>query len=418
MSDKDKKKDGGGGDKPKGPAPPQRTGNVAPADPPFVEWLERLWTRGNPPQRLEVWRMVGANRDVRRAMVFFENFREGEDGKLNVEDCARLAGEIYAACQNDCDGAEKRSLYEVAVQDFYQGTQPLLRRLRPFSPQQGYAGVHPDGEPRRGQDDEEDDGALGIKPITHKYLSKMVRSVERILIQAHAAIGDVVQLQQGIIVSQQSHVERLQNSDTALRAQNQDLADRSLDREVFRDKEKMKLKAIGSGLKVTENLLYGWFGMPGERAEAEGDKKDGAAPQKRHAGSREQRLVQSFLEECKDEKLSVQLFGDWKDPDSLTLPDVFAGLGLETPGIFTAQQFGLFVGVSAGLLPPEALDALLPQSGKPQEITEEQMIQALPLLTSSMGVALQQIKQIREEKREAATTKLASGPQQPQGDSP
>ena len=135
---------------------------------------------------------------------------------------------------------------------------------------------------------------------------------------------------------------------------------------------------------------------------------DGAGAARRFPPSPEQRLVGSFLEEVADEKLSVQLFGDWKDTDRLTLQDVLTGLGLETPGIFQPQQFGLFLGVRDGLLPPTALDAILPDSGKPQAITMEQMLAAQPLLTQGM------LNQIRE----CFAARAASSVATPQGETP
>lgn len=414
MSDKDKKggRDKDEGDKPKDRRPPpERAGHVAPADPVFVEWLEKLWTRETPPTRLEVWWMVGTNGDVRRNLVFYENFRQPEklDENWHVEHCARLAGEILRVVQDWTDSKGRKCRFEVAILDSYQQTVPLTKQIGPLTPKQAYAGVHPDGEPKAAEEDEEDDATIGIKPLTHKYLSKTMRYMHQRMNQLDAMMGDFMQLQQGGLVSAYSHNERLQNANMALYAQMQDASDRSLDREVVREKEKMKIKAIGSGLKVGQNLLYSWFGEVEGEGVSDGDKKSGPAPSRRHAGSREQRLVDSFLEECKDEKLSVQLFGDWQDTESLTLPDVFAGRGLKTPGIFTPQQFGIFLSVREGLLPPDALDALLPGSGKPQAITMEQMLTATPLLTEGMRVALQQLKQIRDEKREAQTAQLESG---------
>lgn len=396
-SDKDSKKERDRDRDDKKPKPPaERTGHVAPADPALVEFLERLWTRENPPERLELWRVVGANRDVRRAMVFYENFKQ--EDKLDIERCTRLAGEILSAAQNDCDCAERRSLYEIAIMDPYQKTQPLLRRLGPLTPQRAYAGTRPDGEPK-GVEDEEDEEAIGIKPIGHKYLTKTFRAMERMMGQVHAVIGDTMQLQQGIIISQQSHQERLQNANMALYEQNQTANDRALDREISREKEKMKIKAIGTGLKVGENAILGWFGADAQ----DGDRKALGSGPNGHGASKERSLIASFLEECEQEKISVDLFGDWQAKEEMTIPEVSAGVGLLKQGVFTPAQFGLLLGVASGQLSADALDALMP--GGSQPITPEQMMLAQPMLTQSMWMALQQVKQIRDEKREAKAEK-------------
>lgn len=409
MKDKARKGRERDGDEKKETPPVQRNGNTAPDDPALVEWLERLWTRDNPPERIEVWRVVGSNRDVRRAMVYYENFKPDE--RPDIEQCTKLAGEIMAAAQNDCDCAEKRSLYEVAVLDpFQKAAQPLLRRIGPLSPVRQYAIVGPDGDLKPLEDDEDE---LGLKPLAHRYLSKMFKALDRTLQQIHLAAGDVMQLQQGIIVNQQNHVQNLQQANMGLYGQMQDAQDRSLDREVAREREKMKTKAIGTGLGVGKNLLISWFGPPAGDDESESSDGSKKAASKPRATSTEQRLVESFLEECKeDESLLVELFGDWKvDKGELTLADIFVGRGLVRPGIFTPHQFGILISVRDGSASPDALDSILPNSGQEHEITLEQMLKAQPLLSQSMFIALQQIRDLRERKRERIREKPPTPPE-------
>lgn len=387
-----------------------RAGHVVPADPALAEWLERLWTRGNAPDRIELWHVLGPNKDIRRAMVFYENFSQNPDRAFDIEQTARLVGEMLKVAQDFTDAKQRVCSFELAVIDYHQKVAPLVKPIGPLIPERSYAGVSPTGE-GRGDDDEDGGGSLEIKPLTHRYLSKMVRSMHRTMEQVHVMMGDFMQLQQGGLLSAHSHNERLQNANMALHLHLQDAADRSKEREVYVEKERMKIKAIGSSLKVGENLIYGWFGMSPEAPAATGAAGEaGGETQKRHPPSAEQRLASSFLEECKDEKLSVTFFGDWQDPDKLGLADVLSGVGLNAPGIFNAQQFGTLVGVSAGLLPPAALDALLPDSGKPAAITLEQLGKAAPHITQGMRVALDQIRELRMAARERAQAAAQPAP--------
>ena len=367
--------------------------------------------------------MTGPARDVRRGLVFYRNFSPGQ--KLDIEQCALLSNQMVAAAQNWANGKRRLTFFEIAITDFHQPLAQLCRPLGPLLPQHGAGGGEgghggggggPGGGMGGGGDEEDPED---LKALTNRYLGKMSRITLTAMREVHAMMGQFMQLQQASLLSQGSHVERLQNANMQLHDQTQTAQDRSTERAIWVKREEMKIKAIGSGLKVGENLLYGWFGVQPEpvAAPTDGDKSGaGAAPAPRFPPSPEQRLVGSFLEEVADEKLSVQLFGDWKDTDRLTLQDVLTGLGLETPGIFQPQQFGLFLGVRDGLLPPTALDAILPDSGKPQAITMEQMLAAQPLLTQGMLMALNQIRELRLAAR--ASRLAASGAAPSQGETP
>lgn len=405
--------------------PPERSGHIAPPDPALVEWLERLWTRDTPPTRLEVWWVIGLNRDVRRSLVFYENFRQPETPADNwhIEHCARLSGEILQAAQDWTDSKRRSCSFEIAILDSYQQVRPLTRAIGPLQPAQAYAGVYPDGEPRGPDDDDDDDATIGIKPLSHKYLSKLFRLLHKTTQETHQMMGDFMQLQQHALQQRDASNERLHMINGQLHEQKQTAEDRKTERDMWVKREDMKNKAIGSGLKVTENLLYGWMGMTPEMnggaagAGGEGGESKGAlqAP-RRHAPSAEQRLIESFLEEAAEEKLSIALFGDWRDTDKLTLQDVFAGVRLEQPGIFTTQQFGILLGVAQGALSPDALDALMPDSGKPAAVTLQQLNEAQPLLTQGMAVAFQRIQALRMQARERAgqTTDSGAAPQEAQ----
>lgn len=379
-------------------APPLRAGHVVPADRALVEWLEKLWTRQNPPDRLEVWWMLGANKDVRRGLVFYKNF--ALDQVLDIEQCTRLAGELLTEAQNWADAKRRLCWFDIAITDYHQQTVPLTRPLGPLRPQQAYSGVGPDGD-SVGEDEGEEDG--GLKPLSHKYLRNMFRATYKAMVQTHAMMGDFMQLQQGAMLSMGSHNERLQNANMALHESKQTAEDRAAERAVWVRKEEAKVRAIEGGVKVGTNLVYGWLGMPSESSGEAPGAGSHTPSAKLCPESAERQLVESFLHEAAEEKLSIRLFGDWKDTDRLTVHDVLAGLGLEKPGIFTAQQFGILLAVHERLLPPDALDPLLNDSGKPQAITAEQMLLAQPLLTQGMAVALMQIRQLRLAAREKRT---------------
>lgn len=102
-------------------------------------FLERLWIR-DPPDRLDLWRMVGSQRNAR---AYSESFAAG--ASPSAERCTWLAKQILAAAQCDSDSAERTCFYELAVVD-RQGADNLRRRLGPFTPESLLA-VPPRAEP-------------------------------------------------------------------------------------------------------------------------------------------------------------------------------------------------------------------------------------------------------------------------------
>lgn len=400
---------------------PPRTGPVRPADSELVAFLERLWTRDNPPESLKVHRVLGTSRNVRDPNpIFRESF--AADANYDIERCTLLANEIIAAAQNDTNSNERKCLYEILIADHFQGSHPLQRRLGPLVPDAAQLGG---GEGRGGGlggvEDDDDTGIPGLRPLTHVYLKELAGTVTHTMQQLHSALGDTVQLQQAIIVNQQAHNEKLQNQTMQLHAQLQETADRHLDRELVRKKAEATLGFIKSGLNVGQNLLVSLFGADAAAAPARqlsdgGGDSEGGEPRPRYGFSKERHLVTSFLGECEDvttpdgRKLAVVFFGDW-GPD-LTLTDVLAGNGLGAPGIFSPSQFGVFLGVAEGALPPAALDKIMFGADGPQAITPEQMMRAQPLITESMLFTLQQLKQLRDEAAEKAAAQKAQAPAQ------
>ncbi len=91
-----------------------------------------------------------------------------------------------------------------------------------------------------------------------------------------------------------------------------------------------------------------------------------------------------------DSTVAEKLFGKDKD-----------GQQIEA-GIFTRAQVAILAGVHAGTVGVDALDVLLPGSGKPEQITGMQMTQAVAYLTPEM---IEDISKVLETRKAAKETK-------------
>lgn len=377
-----------------------RIGSVVAADEGLATWLHRLWARNERPERIEVWQMFGRNRAVRGEMVHHEDFDPKET--INNERAARLANEIIEAAQNDCDGVERKQSYQIAVIDKYRKAQPLIRRLGPLQPQRIYRKV--------GDDEEEDeDSLLSGRSLALNYVKEANEQSRWDKQRYDRVMGELLMLMREEVVGQRAWIDGMMTRQMDFFAQLQDAKDREADRVLTRKMAEFKVTLLQDGLRTARNLLPGLFGPQGEAEEpsrALVAQKDGApARSKNHGFSPERALVDNLLLDCENTGISVALFGDWEEKEGRLVP-----IEGSKPGIFTPAQFAVLVGVQSGQLPADALDALMPNSGDPKAITEEQIKQAQPLMSEGTGTALLELVGLRQRQRDA---KLKKAKQQP-----
>lgn len=363
----------------------QRTGSVVAADPELTTWLHALWARGEPPDRVELHQAVGRHKQLRGEMIYHQDFKP--NSKLDVEQANRLANEIVSAAQNDCDCAERRSSYQIAVTDKNRGAQQLVRRLGPLMPKRPQLVA-------RGQLDEEDDEdgvRLDGKSLALAYTKEANEQTRWDRQRYDTVIGGVLVMQQTIIQDQRKFLDDMMRRQMEMFQQLEEAKSQEADRAVARKMAEFKVTLLEDGLRTARNLLPGLF----QAAQGGGPAQGGGAPERRSYGfSPERALVDNLLTDCEKTGISVKLFGDW-------------GVGedgkpklLGEPGIFTPPQLRVLLGVQGGHLPPEALDALMPDSGDPRAITQDQIMRAQPLMTEGTGTALLQLVGLRQRVRE------------------
>jgi hypothetical protein len=231
------------------------TGSVAAEDDELTKWLIRLWARNEPPERLELWQMFGRNKAVRGEMIHHEDFRPGD--KLDVEQANKLANEIMEAAQNDCDSLRRDSSYQLAVIDRNRRATPLVRRIGPISPVRSYAVTKiGDGDSEGGDDDEN----VSAHNVQLKYLQEGMSQLRWEKNRTDHVIGEMLVLQNNIIQKQQSVIDQFFDKLIVSFEKRQESEDRSLDRELAREKGRFMLNMWQDGVSTAKNLLPGFFG--------------------------------------------------------------------------------------------------------------------------------------------------------------
>lgn len=369
-----------------------RQGSVVPQDAELTEWLHTLWHRNEFPERVEVRWLV--NKDVRGELVYHQDFRPND--KLNIEQVTKLSNEIMAAAQHDCDCHEHKRRYLIDIIDKNRKAQPLTRGVGPLYPQRKF--VAKAGEGSRDEDDE-DLGRDG-RTLAERYAAMNIDQAKWDKQRYDTVMGQLLMLQSNIIDKQQSNVDGMMMKLMAFFERLQDAEDRRLDRDIKRQKEELKGAILKDLFKTVRNIVPGL--VSGAR-EGQGALPHGAPPMIAH--SAEKVLVENFLTDCEEAKIDIPLFGEWEENKDGKLVPI-----ADKPGIFTPQQFAILLGVRGGHLPPAALDVLLPDSGDPRAVTQEQMIRALSVegMTEGIGMAIKEVLTLRQQAREAAAARSPS----------
>jgi hypothetical protein len=389
-------------------------------------WLHAFWHRKEPPERLEVWQVTGPSRDIRGAKVYHADFKASDE--KNQEQCARLANEIVATAQHDCDTIQRKSWYEISIVDRHRSAQPVVRRLGPMFPKTQYL-----AKPGKGsaQDDPEDEESLlSVKPMILQYLDRLVTTVERKEQALNAITGDLLRHQSRENAELRAWNFRLtQGSMDMFHAtqdaldRREDRADRREERQVARARDKLVADGIREAGRIASTLAPGVLRsiLPAQLSQSlpQGDAPNPSAPAAASADtppnygpSEEREFVSKFLNNIKDVKLGdvkvdEKLLGDWlEEPSGKMRPNPDP----EKAGVLTPEQVGLLIGVAQGWLPPDRVDELLPDGGHKNAITGEQLAQAQNLVPQSAMLAVFGLIGLRTNKRDVAQQAAATNP--------
>lgn len=395
----------------------RRTGSVAAEDDDLTLWLNRLWARNEYPERIEIWQMFGRNKAVRGEMIFHEDFG---NSKLDIEQVTRLANEMIAAAQNDCDVVRRETYYQIAVIDRNRKSTPLTRRLGPMQPKRTYALA----SLKEAEAEDMNDDELTPQQINRVYIKEAMEQSRWDKQRYDRVMGDMLLLQNNIIQRQQVMLDSVLMKYGSMFEKMNEFADRSLDREMLRDREKFKLGLYKDGFRTVRNLLPGLFAggdgngggqqqqqmqqqmqqqqqqqMPSPSSNSEQAPQQVQGQVVNYGNSPERTLVDNFLTDIEeDEQLQIKLFGNYEEKDGKW--------ALTQPGIFTFEQFRIFLGVREGKLPVERLDELLPQSGFPTSITQQQVMDAGAAgVSESIGIALMELVGLRNQAKQAKESK-------------
>lgn len=371
------------------------TGSVVAQDDDFTEWLNRFWHRSEPPQRIELWQSHGRRMD-RGNLLHSVDFGPN-DKKLDPEKINKIANELWAAAQNDCNVLQKRCTYEVSVIDNNRKATPLTRRLGPFLP------TRPDGRAVDLDDPENaDEDDMNAKALAYRYWKEGADQVQRDKNRNDQVVSGMFVMQHRIIENQQAQIDRLMSQNFAQFQAIQDAQDRQLDRDLVRQKEKFRQGLWEEAARTARNLLPGLFAQQQQQPQlAQGPvtatQVFGPTP--------ERTLVENFLFDVeKNEELNIKLFGDYTEVEGKVVQS--------KEGVFSVKQYGILIGVREGKIPVEALDDLMPNSGTPLSVTQEQLQKAIEAgVPQSMGIALMEVFALRNRAREARAAALSASQQ-------
>lgn len=385
-------------DKSKDKVVDNHTGSTAAEDPELSLWLNRLWARNEPPARIEVWQLTGSRKDVRGEMIHHEDFRP--DNKLDIERANRLANEIMATAQHDCDSIRKESWYQIAIIDLNRKANPLVRRVGPLQPKRSYAMKTLNSG--NGEDDN-DDEQLNVQTLAIRNIKEGNEQNRWAVQRNDRVVEGMLLLQDNIIKNQQGMIDRLVDKWFASVEKREEAEDRKVQREVLLEREKFKLGLMKEGMRTARNLLPGLFGgneAPQSSAPSpslSNGNGHAIAEAKDHGHSPERVLVGNFLHDIDEagEEVGVKLFGNFEERDGKIVQT--------SQGIFAVKQYSTLIGIRDGRMPASAIDNLLPGSGHELAITQDQIIKAGEAgVTEGIGMAILELVGLRKRAKEAA----------------
>jgi hypothetical protein len=336
-------------------------------------------------------------------MIFHEDFSPEKNKKFDVEQANRLANEIIATAQNDCDATPKRreAYFQIAIIDKNRRAVPLIRRIGPLRPQRHNALLRSGDSPDAESEEEE----LSAQNLSLIRLKTGLEEARWGNIRNDRVLGELLMLYRDALQNNAEELRLLRAEAREREKAMQEALDLRLQREMMLEEKKFSIGLKKEALRMGRNLLPGLF------AEARADQlpQNGHAngnghtenPQPQYGTSTERALVDSFLTDCEEEGLLETLFGEAEEQNGK--------LVVTKPGILSPKQVRILVGVRLGFLPPDALDPVMPESGHALEITMKQITEAMDAgVTEGIGMALVELKEVRKQAREKAAAVVAA----------
>lgn len=408
-----------------------------PLDGELAKWIERQFRGGESAQSIDCYPLYkGRDREQR-----LYHYDIKADESVDTERAVELANEIFSDCQLHCDKLPRTALsregaktYEVSVVDDRRGglAVPVGVHLLKLMPR--IHGAAPDEDDDSDGLDAEDSDGLSARKMMLETFKEIVGRNERGQAQTGAVVGDIMILQKEMLGESFTMIKDLLREQRASngeflamirevgrrnveeRAVGIDAANAEVDREFRRAamaKENMWTDVTRAGMlegvKVLGQLFPG-FGqlfvalMQGKTPPpppqlpsngANGASTDagngvGAAPTQPQLPESEKALVDSFIEAAEKHKI-----GDDTAAEKLFGKDDNKGNQIAA-GVFTREQVAILTGVHVGSLTVDALDALLPDSGKPEAVKGLQIAQAMAFLTPDMLRDMSRFLEIRK----------------------
>jgi hypothetical protein len=426
MSDKDSRKV----KDPKKEKEERNRGSSTPEDEELTIWIQQLWRDDESPVKIHVVQLAQRGQAF-GSIIDREDFPSPK--LIDADRAAELANRFITSAQSDCDKVvRKAQSYGIIAYDSARASEPYRRYplyLRPrnaflMTPQQA-----------SGMESEDDDEQVDAKSLSLRYTKSLIDASQFDKEHYSKVFGETFLLLREMVREQHSQVSELMSQNmrmfgeviTAIRAREEAMSSAE-DRAEQREWRKMKMTLAQDGMRTVRNMLPSLIGQgraapppapaasqpqaqlrpQAAVASPRPQPKMSAAPQPQpqpaledgigahedqppemvQPQSAEAICIDNFLNDCEQTGVAVKLFGDWRDSDGK--------LALVERGIFTEQQFLVFVRVRDGRLPVEALDGLLPDSGSPLAISDEQIMRAMPLLTEGTAMGLMELLNLRK----------------------
>lgn len=363
--------------------PKKTTGTITPVDEELTEWLHRLWDLKEQPESIAVYQAFARNKITRGERIFIENFKPNQ--KLDREDYVLLANRIIAAAQHDCDCIRQEQHYLIIATDIGIGSEPTVRRLGPLLPKRHYLQKNHLATAAAINESEEDKKDFADQNF--RFAELTISKVQFEQQRADAHVNNAIKMYQDITADLREENAQLRAANIALFNQAQQAQDESLRRQNDRLWLESKRQLFMEGMRFVKNLAPGLIASAHQgNGQGQGEGQGNGQGEQSVVDKMQIQLVTNFLQDCKDTGVDIQLFGDWQEQDGK--------MTCVSPGIFRPEQVAILLRVRKGA-PLDTLDNLIPNCGKPEAITDEQIMKAMQIVSPGVGSSMIELLGIR-----------------------
>lgn len=400
-------------DKDKDKKPPEQvySGTKQAADKDFAEWICRQWARDEHLDKIDVVEYFpkGQKRGFGEN-VGFQIFQTAHE--VNLEEAIELSNHLHGCAVRNCERIHEKEMTYYA-RAFDRGRESTDTAIDTFPlklrPRTQHLNLNGDSDetatPQSVALDYLKEGYAALK-FDRQREDNNIADLIAMFIQRDRDRDAERKDQRLWEVEQQKIIrETLLGWVQTVREHGQ-LLSADLDRAPARELMKIKAEMLRDGWKSGKNILTGLLGgitkdEPNNNSNGTNNGNNGHANGNGQAivlqetrMTQERMLIDNFFGDCKDAKIDDALFGKWEKAP-----------GQEphctTPGIFNEKQFMILIKVLKGVLTADALDDLMPGSGKSEfEVTMDQLRRAQELegMTDGIAVSFAKLVEVRREK--------------------